>query len=107
MAAWSRWSVDGTYRESQFNRAIEANRQPGSTFKLFVYLAALRKGFSHSDTIDAGPVEVDGWQPENFDDRVYGRMTIADAFAHSVNTAAVRLAMTVGLDDVIATARDL
>ena len=95
------------YRESQFNRAIEANRQPGSTFKLFVYLAALRKGFSPFDTIDAGPVEIDGWQPENFDDRAYGRMTLADAFAHSVNTAAVRLAMEVGLDEVIAAARDL
>jgi penicillin-binding protein 1A len=95
------------YRDSQFNRAVEANRQPGSTFKLFVYLAALRKGFSPFDTIDAGPVDIDGWQPENFDDRPYGRMTLADAFAHSVNTAAVRLAMTVGLDEVIAAARDL
>jgi penicillin-binding protein 1A len=95
------------YRESQFNRAIEANRQPGSTFKLFVYLAALRKGFSPQDIIDAGPVEIDGWQPENFDGRIYGRMTLADAFAHSVNTAAVILATEVGLDEVIAAARDL
>jgi penicillin-binding protein 1A len=51
-------------------------------------------------------VDIDGWQPEDFDDRTYGRMTLADGFAPSVNTAAVRLAMEVGLDDVIA-ARDL
>lgn len=95
------------YGKSQFNRAAEANRHPGSAFKLFVYLAALRAGYSPEDTIDAGPIEIKGWQPENFADRKYGRMTLADAFAQSVNTAAVRLAMQVGLDKVIAAARDL
>ncbi|MGD9616772.1 MAG: PBP1A family penicillin-binding protein [Alphaproteobacteria bacterium] len=95
------------YRESQFNRAVEANRHPGSIFKLFVYLAALRQGFTPQDVIDAGPVEINGWQPENFDGRTYGRITLADAFAQSVNTAAVALAMEVGLDDVIAAAYDL
>jgi 1A family penicillin-binding protein len=95
------------YGESQFNRAVEANRQPGSTFKLFVYLAALRNGFTPEDVIDAGPIEINGWEPENFDGRTYGRMTLAEAFARSVNTAAVRLAMEVGLDEVIAAARDL
>ncbi|HKH01546.1 MAG TPA: PBP1A family penicillin-binding protein [Bradyrhizobium sp.] len=95
------------YSESQFNRAVEGNRQPGSTFKLFVYLAALRNGFAPEDVIDAGPIEINGWEPENFDGRTYGRMTLAEAFAQSVNTAAVRLAMEVGLDEVIAAARDL
>ena len=95
------------YRKSQFNRAVEANRHPGSTFKLFVYLAALRKGFAPNDMIDAGPVEIKGWQPENFGGREYGRITLADAFARSVNTAAVRLAMDVGLNEVISAARDL
>jgi membrane peptidoglycan carboxypeptidase len=95
------------YRDSQFNRAVEANRHPGSAFKLFVYLAALRKGLGPNDTIDAGPVEINGWEPENFGGREYGRVTLADAFARSINTAAVRLAMDVGLDEVIRAARDL
>lgn len=95
------------YDKSQFNRAAEANRHPGSAFKLFVYLAALRKGYSPNDVIDARPLSIKGWTPENYGDREYGAMTLADAFAHSVNTAAVRVAMQVGLDNVIAAARDL
>jgi 1A family penicillin-binding protein len=95
------------YRNSQFNRAVEANRHPGSAFKLFVYLAALRKGLTPNDTIDASPVDINGWEPENYGGREYGRVTLADAFAHSINTAAVRLAMNVGLDEVIRAARDL
>jgi penicillin-binding protein 1A len=95
------------YRNSQFNRAVEANRHPGSAFKLFTYLAALRKGLGPNDTIDAGPVEINGWEPENFGGREYGRVALADAFARSINTAAVRLAMDVGLDEVIRAARDL
>jgi penicillin-binding protein 1A len=95
------------YNNSQFNRAVEANRHPGSAFKLFVYLAALRKGLGPNDTIDAGPIEINGWEPENFGGREYGRVALADAFARSINTAAVRLAMDVGLDEVIRAARDL
>ena len=95
------------YGSSQFNRAVDANRQPGSAFKLFVYLAALRKGYTPQDTIDAGPIDIKGWTPANFDDEHYGQITLAEAFAKSVNTAAVRLAMDVGLDNVIAAARDL
>jgi len=95
------------YRNSQFNHAVEANRHPGSAFKLFVYLAALRKGLGPNDTIDAGPVEINGWEPENFGGREYGRVTLAEAFSRSINTAAVRLAMDVGLDEVIRAARDL
>ena len=95
------------YRTSQFNRAVDAMRQPGSSFKLFVYLAALRKGYSPSDTIDASPVDINGWEPDNYGEVTYGRMPLTEAFARSVNTAAARLAMQVGLNNVIATARDL
>jgi membrane peptidoglycan carboxypeptidase len=95
------------YQESQFNRAVQALRQPGSAFKLFVYLAALRSGYHADDVIDAGPLEVGDWSPENFGGRQYGRVTVADAFAQSINTATARLALDVGLDKVIEAARDL
>jgi 1A family penicillin-binding protein len=95
------------YKESQFNRAVQALRQPGSAFKLFVYMAALRNGAQLDDTIDASALDVNGWVPENYGGYDYGRVTLADAFARSINTAAVRLALQVGLDNVIATARDL
>jgi 1A family penicillin-binding protein len=96
-----------SYRESEFNRAVQAMRQPGSAFKLFVYYAALRNGLSLNDAILDAPVEIDGWEPENFAQRYYGRVSVAEAFARSLNTAAVRLAQDVGIDEVIAAARDL
>jgi penicillin-binding protein 1A len=95
------------YQTSQFNRAVNAQRQPGSAFKLFVYFAALRNGLSPDDTVDARPLEIKGWEPENYAGRHYGRMPLSEAFAQSVNTAAVRLAQQVGLKQVIAAARDL
>ena len=96
------------FKESQFNRAVQAMRQPGSAFKLFVYMAALRHGAKLDDTVDASAPEVNGWEPENYGGREYdGKITLADAFAHSVNTAAVRLALQVGLDNVVAAAREL
>ena len=95
------------YDQSQFNRAADARRQPGSAFKLFVYYAALRSGYSPSDVIDASPIRIKRWEPENFGGRRYGKMRLEQAFAHSVNTAAVRLATQVGLDKVVAAARDL
>jgi membrane peptidoglycan carboxypeptidase len=95
------------YDESQFNRAADAQRQPGSAFKLFVYYAALRNGRSPSDVVDASPIRIKRWEPQNFGGRQYGRMRMEQAFAHSVNTAAVRLATEVGIDKVIAAARDL
>jgi penicillin-binding protein 1A len=95
------------YQKSQFNRAVNAQRQPGSAFKLFVYFAALRNGMTLDDTVDARPLEIKGWEPENYAGRYYGRVPVAEAFAHSINTAAVRLAQQVGLKQVIAAARDL
>jgi penicillin-binding protein 1A len=95
------------YDKSQFNRAVEANRQPGSAFKLFVYLAALRNGYSPGNFINARPLSIRGWTPKNYGGHHYGTVTLSEAFARSINTAAVRLAMQVGLDKVIAAARDL
>jgi penicillin-binding protein 1A len=95
------------YEESEFNRAVQALRQPGSTFKLFVYLAALRNGYSLEDEIEDVPFEIDGWQPKNFDRGFRGRVTLAEAFIKSLNVATARLAQDVGIDQVIAAARDL
>jgi 1A family penicillin-binding protein len=95
-----------SYQDSEFNRAVDALRQPGSTFKLFVYYAALRNGRGWKDRIEDAPLEVDGWRPENFG-RYYGRVSLAEAFARSLNSATVRLALEVGIDEVVAAARDL
>jgi penicillin-binding protein 1A len=96
-----------SYRESEFNRAVQGMRQPGSAFKVFVYYAALRSGMSPRDIIEDAPLEIDGWTPENFDGRYRGKVSLAEAFARSLNTATVRLAVKVGLDKVVAAARDL
>jgi penicillin-binding protein 1A len=95
------------YQRSQFNRAVNAQRQPGSAFKLFVYFAALRNGLTLDDTVDARPLEIKGWEPENYAGKHYGRVSVAEAFAESINTAAVRIAQQVGIKQVIAAARDL
>jgi 1A family penicillin-binding protein len=95
------------YADSQFNRAVDAQRQPGSTFKLFVYYAALRNGYSPDTLIDASPVEINGWEPENYGGAEYGRMPLSQAFAKSVNSAAIRLSEAVGLDEVVTAAREL
>jgi len=96
-----------SYKASSFNRATQARRQPGSTFKLFVYLAALRAGLTPDDRIDDSPIEIDGWKPANSDRRYRGEISLREAFARSSNVAAVRLAERVGRDKVIRAARDL
>ncbi|WP_210527566.1 PBP1A family penicillin-binding protein [Rubellimicrobium arenae] len=93
------------YRQSQFNRAADARRQPGSTFKLFVYMAALIKGETPDSPISDEPLEIDGWAPENFDERSHGTVTLREAFVQSYNLAAVRLAQQLGLPDVVEVAR--
>ncbi|CDZ58139.1 Penicillin-binding protein, 1A family [Neorhizobium galegae bv. orientalis] len=95
------------YKTSQFNRAVTAMRQPGSTFKLFVYYAALKKGLTLSDRVLDAPIEIDGWSPENSGGGYRGWVTLAEAFARSLNAATVALAQEVGLDNVIAAAKEL
>ncbi|MGR4865876.1 transglycosylase domain-containing protein [Caulobacter sp. LARHSG274] len=95
------------YKASQFNRA-DAERPPGSSFKLFVYLAALREGWTPTSPILDAPVEVSGWSPKNHESKYAGReVPLITAFAASSNVAAVRLAQQVGRDDIVRTARDL
>jgi penicillin-binding protein 1A len=95
------------YAESPFNRVTQARRQPGSAFKLFVYLAALRAGWTPDSMIDDKPITISGWTPLN-SDRVYrGRITMREAFARSSNAATVRLSEEIGRANVIRAARDL
>ncbi len=95
------------YAASQFNRATQALRQPGSAFKLFVYLAALESGMSPRARIDDAPITVEGWSPRNYDGRFHGPVTLEEAFARSLNTAAVRVSESVGRPEVVKTARRL
>ncbi len=95
------------YATSPFNRVTQARRQPGSAFKLFVYLAALRAGWTPDSMIDDAPITIGGWTPVN-SDRVYrGKITLREAFARSSNAATVRLSEAVGRNNVIRAARDL
>jgi len=94
------------YASSVFNRATQARRQPGSTFKLFVYLAALREGWEPENTISNQPIEVGSYRPRNSGGRYSDAISLEDAFAQSSNVAAVRLMDEVGSQEVIETARD-
>lgn len=95
------------YVDSPFNRATQARRQPGSTFKLFVYLAALRAGMTPDTLVDDSPLTIGDWSPANNNGRYRGKITLRQAFAQSSNVAAVRLAEAVGRQNVIRAARDL
>ena len=95
------------YAASPFNRVTQARRQPGSTFKLFVYLAALEDGKEPDDTIDNRPITTGSYQPKNAGGAYSDTITLEDAFATSSNVAAVRLLREVGDDKVIRMARDL
>ena len=88
------------YDESQFNRAIDARRQPGSAFKPFVYLAALENGHRPSDEVFDGPVSIGTWQPANYEGSYEGTITLAHALARSSNSASVQLTNEVGAESV-------
>lgn len=96
-----------SYVKSQFNRAIKAKRQPGSSFKPFLYLTALEQGRTPETTVIDEPVSIGGWVPENYKRRYLGPVTLTEALALSLNTVAAKLGAEVGPDNVIATARRL
>jgi penicillin-binding protein 1A len=95
------------YAESQFNRAVSAKRQPGSSFKPFVYLAALEAGLTPDTVREDGPINVKGWQPENYSHEYFGPVTLTKGLALSLNTVAVRLGLEVGPKAVAKTAHRL
>jgi penicillin-binding protein 1A len=92
------------YGESQFNRAIDAKRQPGSAFKPFVYLTALEHGLTPDSVREDAPISVKGWRPENFERQYLGPVTLRQALADSLNTVSVRLTLEFGPQTVVRTA---
>jgi penicillin-binding protein 1A len=85
-----------SYDDSPFNRAVAARRQPGSAFKVFVYLAALELGRTPYDWYFDGPVTIGKWTPDNYEGKYVGDITLADALARSSNSVAVQLTNEVG-----------
>ncbi|MGC5779294.1 transglycosylase domain-containing protein [Methylobacterium sp. NFXW15] len=95
------------YAQSQFNRATTAKRQPGSSFKPFVYLAAVERGATPDSVREDAPIKIGNWAPENYSHRYEGAVTLRSALAHSLNTVAVRLGQEVGPKAVVQTAQRL
>lgn len=95
------------YSESQYNRAVTAKRQPGSSFKPFVYLTALEQGLTPDTVRQDAPIEVKGWKPENYTHEYFGAVTLTQALAMSLNTVAIRLGLEVGPKNVVRTAHRL
>lgn len=95
------------YRSSTYNRATEARRQPGSSFKAFVYLAALEAGYRPSSAVFDGPVTIQGWSPQNSSNRYSGLLPMSKAFAWSLNTVAARLGKDVGTTKIASLAHRL
>lgn len=96
-----------SFRTSQFNRAVQALRQPGSAFKPVVFLAALEQGWKPGDLINDTPITIAGWSPGNFDNRHLGVISLTEALAESRNTATIRLQEQVGRGRVRDVARRL
>jgi penicillin-binding protein 1A len=95
------------YGESQFNRVTEARRQPGSLFKIFVYLAAFNAGYTPDSIFVDQPVEIGDWKPTDYDGRFRGPVSLRTAFAQSINSISVQLVQQIGVDRVIEMAKSL
>ena len=93
------------YVDSLYNRATQAERQPGSAFKLFVYLAALESGMKPADTIVDEPIEIDGWRPRNATRTHQGPVTLREAFARSINTISAKIGAELGFATIADMAR--
>ncbi|SNY90168.1 penicillin-binding protein 1A [Cohaesibacter sp. ES.047] len=96
-----------SYRESQFNRAVNAKRQPGSSFKPFVYLASLERGNQPNSLRVDEPISYNGWTPQNYSKKYVGQITLRKALALSINTIAAQLTFEVGPQQVAEVAHRL
>ncbi|MTI17069.1 PBP1A family penicillin-binding protein [Rhodobacteraceae bacterium RKSG542] len=92
------------YDESQFNRATNALRQPGSSFKPFVYITAFMNGYEPSSVVPDRPINIGGWSPRNYTRGYAGAVTLKTALTKSINTIPVRLAQALGRDKIAASA---
>jgi len=100
--------VGGTdYSTSQYNRAITARRQSGSSFKPIVYLTALEAGYTPDSIVEDAPLDYKGWKPENYNGQYAGKVTLRTGISYSLNTVAVRLILAVTPEAVINTAHRL
>jgi len=115
-AALVSMSIDGAvlamvggkdYGESQFNRAVNAKRQPGSSWKPFVFLAALKNGFTPKSVVVDAPICLRGWCPRNYGRSYRGQVTLTTALQKSINTIPVRLAQSIGRKAIAETAHDV
>lgn len=88
------------YAESKFNRAVQAKRQPGSSFKTFVFAAAIEQGLDPDTVRYDEPITISGWKPKNYDETYTGAVTLRSAFAQSLNTVAAEVADEVGVNRV-------
>jgi penicillin-binding protein 1A len=95
------------YAASQFDRAVSAKRQPGSSFKPFVYLAGIEKGLTPETVREDAPINVKGWRPENYSHEYFGPVTLTKALSLSLNTVAVRVCLEAGPKEVVAVAHRL
>lgn len=95
------------YAASQFDRATEARRQPGSAFKPFVYLAALKQGVMPSSVRNDAPIRIGNWSPENYRGQYHGPVTVETALAKSLNSVAAQLIMEAGQGNVVRTAQQM
>jgi penicillin-binding protein 1A len=95
------------YGDSQFNRATRALRQPGSSFKVYVYAAAMQQGMKPSDTIVDSPITIGNWSPQNYGRSFAGTVSLSNALARSLNIPAVKLGQKVGLENVTALAHEM
>jgi penicillin-binding protein 1A len=99
------------FQDSEFNRAVQSRRQPGSSFKAFVYAEAIEQGWSPGNVVLDQPVVIDlnpgEWRPRNYDMRFHGMVTLREAYARSYNVSAVRLGMAVGIEAVAARAASM
>ena len=99
------------FRRSQFNRAVQGNRQIGSAIKPFIYATAIANGMNELDIVRDAPIAVPTasgiWSPGNYDGKYLGNITLRTAIAHSINTVAVRLILGTGVEAVIETMRSM
>jgi penicillin-binding protein 1A len=95
------------YKESQFNRAVQAKRQPGSAFKPFVYVAAMEAGLTPESRFVDQPIDIDGWKPTNYTPGFAGPVRLTEAVAKSINTVAVQVTEQIGRKNVAEAAKRL